>query len=209
MKQKIERNFKFWFLATQKEVLIATTIGIIYNWFFNSMMDSEIDFLYAFTLMCPFIMPMSFINMYISTVVGFGSGRKEAVYGLQIANFSFLVEMLIITVIYESLMGNNLDILPLIIAGCILGVGVSQLLGSLVIKFGHKAMVICLIVVVAVCFVIGFTHGLSMLPAVDPFVKLIEKYPFSGILGTIGICVYAVSIVVLINTIKKYEVRYA
>lgn len=208
-KQKLKRNFLFWGKMAQVYTLIFIAVAYVYA--FLGIAGDTLNMFMMMAVMGSVIIPITYVQAYLPTVISFGSCRKEAVYGLQFMFAINIVEFVVATWIAGFIFQEQSQF----IAGAVyeqfwlmLGLtGVGQIISAISVVKKSKGRTVGLIVsgCIAFCCVVG-----GILAGAKDFVDtLIDRTVFQVGLTIGAIIVYGISVVTIIRCTQKYEAFHA
>lgn len=219
-KQTIKRNILFW--GRNAEVMFGMLLLFVavYSIIFSSMSgdstDSVWDTACQYMAMCgvlfAYLIPISYDAVYIPLAISFGSKRREAVWGSQLMTLLFIVQIFIIYFLCQQ-MGNGFYSNEIVVAvfteSMIVAAAFGQIAAAANIKFGTKGMWVTIIVTILFVAVICFC-GIGATGWLDSLFENTKWQPgtlFLTVGGIAGVVLYIISLIVMLLTIKKYEVR--
>lgn len=204
-KQKLKRNVLFWGKLAQVYTLIFIAVAYIYS--FLGLAGDVLNMFMMMGVMGSIIIPITYIQAYLPTVISFGSCRKEAVYGIQFMFIINIVEFVAATWVAGFVFKEQAQF----IAGTVyeqfwlmLGLtGMGQICSAFCLFKKCKGRTIGLIVsgcIAFICMVGGVLVGSK------DFIDAVMDRTVLQVGLTIGaIVVYVVSVIWMVKSTKKYE----
>lgn len=204
-KQKLKRNVLFWGKLGQAYTLIL--IGVAYVYAFLGIAGDTLNMFMMMAVMGSVIIPITYTQAYFPTVISFGSGRKEAVYGLQFIFALNIVEMVLATWIAGLVFPEQSQFITDTVYEqfwLMLGMtGIGQIMSAICALKKSKGRTIILIISGCVAFV-GVVAGV-LVGAKDFIDTVMDRTVFQMGLTIGAILVYVISVVAIIKCTKKYE----
>ena len=219
----IKRNIRFWFKTSLQMIGIALAAIAGYTVFqmlsiSSSQMSIALGTIPLYIAWIGGIMLLAIelatFQTYLPMVLSFGSRRKEAFWGVQLLNLSYIVMTLAAFAITQYFFHDNMiassgimlrDIMIVFCAVMLLAGGAGEILGMIVSKLGNKGIIVFVIVCTFIGMVAGFTYA-----TVDNggivLKQAISCMSLWGIL-VIAIIIYVVGAMMAYRTIKNMEVR--
>lgn len=238
-KQIILRNIRYWGGWTEKTFLLILGIGILYSMLMPFLFDEEMSGLQQFAMtavyvvamefMMLFVMPITAATFYLPLGLAFGSGRREALRGLQFANLLVGIQILLLFVILEKIGCSMTESLgrefsqcagwyAAIVGGVILfAMAYGQVGTALTMKYGGKGMAVyiigfILLLFVATFFIVfavgrGIVENSEILPMIvsADIMQLVKSS--ACLLLAVAAVLYAIGNCVLMRGILRCEVR--
>lgn len=214
--QGIKRNLRYWGYTMEYMFLVMlgtlVLISVMTGWNDISNLHivtleliSDAGVLYIFLMMC--MMAFSGTTSYLPFTLSMGSTRKDSFIGMQIIMHLLELQMVVIVLLANAVLGRLNDlggsiIVALLMYGAImlLSVAVGNFISAIILRFGRGAGfaaymgLILLIVLGAV--------GLIVFKPVE-----IIRVLFKGPIILIGIALDVISIAAYYKIVKKWEVR--
>lgn len=238
-KHIISRNARFWVGYMEENFLIVIGIGVVYALFVSFLISEDMSGVELFALRASyvvmmegilvFVQPLAYPTCNLPLVLSFGSGRTEAVVGMQVSNLLTVGQNLLIVVAAERIArgmeaGAGMELLahPGLVfaaaAGILLAVAaIGQFGTALILKYGGKGMAVYIIVFVLAVFagVLGvvFLVGSRQVDDAELISVLTDTHVLQRIKGAVGVlltvdaALYAAGFLVLKRTVMQYEVR--
>lgn len=208
-KQKLKRNVLFWGKLGQMYTLILIAVAYVYA--FLGLAGDTLNMFMMMSVMGSVIIPITYVHAYLPTVISFGSGRKEAVYGIQFLFAIYIVEMVIATWLAGLIFSEQAQF----IAGTVyeqfwmmLGLtGIGQIMSAISVQKKSKGRTISLILSGCVAFVC--TVGGVLVGSKDFIDTVMDREVFQIALTIGAIIVYVISAVAIVKCTKKYEAFHA
>lgn len=208
MKDKFIRNFKFWFATTQKVVGLMLAFGFGYTLLFNKMINQDMNYMFIIAIVSSFIFPITYVATHVPLIISFGATRKEAALGFQIMNILSAVELEAAVWIHKmifpetNVVGEDIVLVSLVLI--IWGYSIGQICGSISLKFGKGIGTAVLIIGVMSVTLMAMIFAYAF----EGMVAEVINMPLALlIVGVVGIVVYVISIFVLMQVLKNYEVK--
>lgn len=238
-KHIISRNARFWVGYMEENFLIVIGIGVVYALFVSFLISEDMSRVELFALKASYVVmiggilvfaqPLAYPMCNLPLALSFGSGRMEAVVGVQISNLLAVGQDLLIVVVAERIArgmeaGAGMELLahPGVVfaaaAGILLAVAaIGQFGTALILKYGGKGMAVYIIVFVLTVFagVLGvvFLAGSRQVDDAELIFALTDTHVLQRIKGAVGVlltvdaAVYAAGFLVLKKAVMQYEVR--
>lgn len=238
-KQIISRNIRFWGAYTEKMFLLVFGIGVLYSVLMPILSDEDmsgmqqllVKAVYVVMLEALMVWMLSFwFPMYnLPLALSFGSGRREAMLGVQFSYLLAIGQELLLFGVTELLAGcavglEGQDFLMYAgvyfaaAAGILLAIAaVGQIGMVLPLKYGGKGMAFSIVMftlgLVIGGLLIGFSIAQGEMKGEEIVSMLLEVHTLqilkkiAGTLITIDVVVYAVGFLLLRRTLLRYEVR--
>lgn len=235
----ISRNVRFWGGYMEENFLLVIGIGVVYALFMSFLISEDMSGVELFALRASyvvmmegilvFVQPLAYPTCNLPLVLSFGSGRTEAVVGMQVSNLLTVGQNLLIVVAAERIArgmeaGAGMELLahPGLVfaaaAGILLAVAaIGQFGTALILKYGGKGMAVYIIVFVLAVFagVLGvvFLVGSRQVDDAELISVLTDTHVLQRIKGAVGVlltvdaAVYAAGFLVLKKAVMQYEVR--
>lgn len=222
-KSVIKRNMRFWGKYGLQLNGMLLAFSAVYGLFFANVREGFWSTLFFYLvllgMMFAFIAPTSYGGAYIPLVMSFGSGRKEAVWGLQLFIFIFdavtYVWMLAAGYIQFCVLDFSDGLLTfavsnwLLLEGLVIAAALGQLCNAVNMRYGKKGMVL-FITGVLLFTGIGAAVGIVNGEIITYFLLRIRQSAATfcvAAAGVFAVALYAVSVLVMFRTVKNYEVR--
>ena len=211
-KKKIWRNLCCWGGTAEKLVLCQIFATVIYTVIFSGSFqlnwDSAIGYATMLGVIFSFMIPVSIGAQRLSVVISLGSGRKEAVFGMQLMNLLMVTQMAAVGVL--CMLGEGglksfrwqmaaFYFFLLLFAGAL-----GQVMAVVYMYVGMKGIVIFLIALAGVAiFALCSIFWFGDMELIREFIM--KKATLLG--GIAAILLYALSVFLLYRRTKTYEVR--
>ena len=155
--------------------------------------------------------PVSYVGSYLPLTLSFGSGRREAVFGVQIFCVVYVVSAYIILALAGFMSSGKFDgkLNVLIAVLFVFMTAVGQLVSVAQMHFGIKGMIIGIVFVV-LCMVGGIVTGIGFIDQIMEWINGIHTnvlWILLAIGAMISVLLYAVSVTVLFREMRYYEVK--
>lgn len=238
-KHIISRNVRFWGGYMEENFLLVIGIGVVYALFMSFLISEDMSGVELFALRASyvvmmegilvFVQPLAYPTCNLPLVLSFGSGRTEAVVGMQVSNLLTVGQNLLIVVAAERIArgmeaGAGMELLahPGLVfaaaAGILLAVAaIGQFGTALILKYGGKGMAVYIIVFVLAVFAgvlaVVFLVGSRQVDDAELISVLTDTHVLQRIKGAVGVlltvdaALYAAGFLVLKRTVMQYEVR--
>lgn len=238
-KQIVSRTVRFWGGYVEKIFLMVLAISAVYVLLLPVLINEDMKGAELFLLRASyvvmmegilvFVMPFAYPTYSLPIALSFGSGRREAVAGMQLSNLLAVGQNLLIVGIVEWMAGKMAAVSGreffafagtgfAAVAGILLAIAaIGQFGTALTLKFGGKGMVIYLIVfVLVVCggaLAIGFSVGTGQIDDAEILSMLLDAHVLQvikrivSVLLAADVAAYIVGFLVLKRTVMRYEVR--
>lgn len=238
-KHIISRNARFWVGYMEENFLIVIGIGVVYALFVSFLISEDMSRVELFALRASYVVmiggilvfaqPLTYPMCNLPLALSFGSGRMEAVVGVQVSNLLAVGQDLLIVVAAERIArgmeaGAGMELLAhqgvvfAAAAGILLAVAaIGQFGTALILKYGGKGMAVYIIVFVLTVFagVLGvvFLTGSRQVDDAELIFALTDTHVLQRIKGAVGVlltvdaAVYAAGFLVLKKAVMQYEVR--
>lgn len=204
-KQKLKRNILFWGKLGQIYTLIM--IGVAYIYSFLGIAGDTLNMFMMMAVMGSVILPITYVQAYLPTVISFGSGRKEAVYGLQFLFALNIVEIVIATWIAGFVFPEQSQFIASTVYEqfwlMLALTGIGQIISAICVLKKSKGRTISLIVSGCVAFIC--TVGGVLVGAKDFIDTVMDRTVLQTGLTIGAVLVYVISVVAIIKCAKKYE----
>lgn len=166
----IKRNVLFWGKSAEFVFALMAVFSIVYGLIFYSNDEASagysiIFYTIVFGLAGSMIVMMSYGMAYIPIIISFGAGRKEAIAGLQISAWIFIMQMEALLWVSGFVCKIPMkDISKYAIAGLVLmiiGISIGQLFSVICIRFERKKIFRILIIIIMI-FIVSVTNILFL-----------------------------------------------
>lgn len=213
----LKRNMKFWGKNAETMIGVLLMFVLFYGVVFSAMSSesSFIDTVMGYGSMCGlmfgYLIPISYGGSYLSLAIGFGSGRREAVWGTQFMNLLFGIQIVVIFAIGFAAKGGFADYgagLAVVFAeSLVMALALGQLSSAVHLKFGAKGYVIALVISISLMVAAGIACGISGIfgNLAVSFLGNITGYLVAG--AIVAVILYGVSVIVLMRVVDHYEVH--
>lgn len=238
-KNIISRNVRFWGGYMEENFLLVIGIGVVCSLLMTFQIGEDMSGMEFFALRASYVVMMGGILVFaqplaypmcnLPLALSFGSGRMEAVVGVQISNLLAVGQDLLIVVAAERIArgmeaGAGMELLahPGVVfaaaAGILLAVAaIGQFGTALILKYGGKGMAVYIIVFVLAVFAgelaVVFLAGSRQVDDAEFISVLTDTHVLQRIKGAVGVlltvdaALYAAGFLVLKRTVMQYEVR--
>lgn len=238
-KHIISRNARFWVGYMEENFLIVIGIGVVYALFVSFLISEDMSRVELFALKASYVVmiggilvfaqPLAYPMCNLPLALSFGSGRMEAVVGVQISNLLAVGQDLLIVVVAERIArgmeaGAGMELLAhpgvvfAAVAGILLAVAaIGQFGTALILKYGGKGMAVYIIVFVLAVFAgvlaVVFLVGSRQVDDAELISVLTDTHVLQrikrgvGVLLTVDAVLYAAGFLVLKKAVMQYEVR--
>lgn len=238
-KQIISRNVRFWGGYMEKNFLLIIGISVVYALFLPFLISEDMRGMQLFMMRASYVVMIEGILVFVLPVVyptynlplalSFGSGRREAVAGMQLSNLLAIGQNLLIVGIIELIAGKiavvsgqefsaYAGVVFAAAAGILLAIAaIGQFGTALILRFGGKGMAIYIIAfVLLVCggaLAVGFSVGSGQIDDAEILSMLLDAHVLQvvkrivGVLLAVDVVAYIVGFLVLKRTVMRYEVR--
>ncbi len=229
--QSVRRNVYYWSRAVEGIILVFICIDLCYAALFGMtgretsesirqtgalwvMLENARDYMIGMGLMMPLVIPASYGKNGIGLTISFGGKRSETVWGVQFMHLLVIVQVTLYVALLNLLLEGSWIWFPLYFAGMLISAALGQFLLCAQLRFNTKGVVftvlaITVFAITAIFFLVagwsetwGGTLGIFWLDEPGGLLKLL-----TAALYPVGAVLYAVSVVLLIGIVKKYEVR--
>ncbi len=229
--QSVRRNVYYWSRAVEGIILVFICIDLCYAALFGMtgretpesirqtgalwvMLENARDYMIGMGLMMPLVIPASYGKNGIGLTISFGGKRSETVWGVQFMHLLVIVQVTLYVALLNLLLEGSWIWFPLYFAGMLISAALGQFLLCAQLRFSTKGVVftvlaITVFAITAIFFLVagwsetwGGTLGIFWLDEPGGLLKLL-----TAALYPVGAVLYAVSVVLLIGIVKKYEVR--
>lgn len=217
----IKRNFLFWGKYGIQMTAILIGFVVVYGIFFSFGDSSEGGFwtnanyfAIMIGILFNYIGPISYGGAYIPMVLSFGSGRKEAAWGAQLLYVVYAVTSYLFVLLTGYLSAGRIDGFKniLIAEGFVFCIAFGQICTVLQMRYGKKGMAVgifaTVVIVVSVC--VGFVMGSGLFGTLTAWIGKLSGSVISGALfagAVLAVVLYAVSLIIQLRVVSKYEVR--
>lgn len=231
-KHVIKRTIRYWGYQVERSFGILIVVGIIYGIIFGrnhvgdtrEMVTTVFTYMMMIGLILMLIMPMSYAASNIPMILSMGSGRKEALLGMQFGNTLLLVQMLLLLVISWPLVTMGAETELIWITQCVwkaiitllfLAWAISQFGAWFQMRYGSKGSVIYTILFVVILLAVGLGCGIvvGMNSAAGGFKYAIIAESFQSglnvgcvVAAVVSVIVYVIGYRLLKKTIMNYEI---
>lgn len=202
MKQKIKRSMIYWGKLSQSYSLIFIAIAFVYS--FLEIAGDTMNMFLMMAVMGSLIIPITYIQAFFPTVISFGSGRKEAVLGIQWMAFLYIAEYAIATWIArfffptQFMKGSVYEQFWLMLGMT----GIGQIISAICLLKKSKSRTVWLIVFGCIAFLSAVC---GIVVSTKDFIDTVMDRSVFQIGLTIGsLVVYLISVFVFIKCTKKY-----
>lgn len=238
-KQSVSRTVRFWGGYVEKIFLMVLAISAVYVLFLPVLINEDMKGTELFLLRASyavmmegiiiFVLPFSYPTYNLPLALSFGSGRREAVAGMQLSNLLAVGQNLLIVGIVELAAGKMAAVSGreffayagigfAAAAGILLAIAaIGQFGAALILKFGAKGMAIYIIIFVLAVFAgaltVGFSFGTGQIDDAEILSMLLDAHVLQvikrivSVLLTVDVAAYIVGYLVLKRTVMRYEVR--
>ena len=220
-KMIIKRNLLFWGKYGIQMTAILIGFVLLYGLFFSmgesadsGFWQSANFFAVLIGIMFNYIGPISYGGAYIPMVLSFGSGRKEAAWGAQLLYAGYAVTAYLFILFTGYMSAGRMDGFKniLIAEAFVLCIAFGQICAVLQMRYGKKGIAVGIIVTVAVVMGIGagFIMGSDLADTLTAWFQGQSGSVISmGLLigAVVAAALYAVSLVMMLRVVSKYEVR--
>lgn len=214
--QGIKRNLRYWGYTMEYMLLVVlgtlVLISVMTGWndisnlhIITLELISDTGFLYIFLLMC--MMAFSGTTSYLPFTLSMGSTRKDSFIGMQIIMHLLELQMVVIVLLANAVLGRLNDlggsiIVILLMYGAIMlfSVAVGNFISAIILRFGRGAGFAAYIGLLLLV-VLGLV-GLIVFKQVE-IIRALCKGPII----LIGIALDVISIAAYYKIVKKWEVR--
>ena len=229
--QSVRRNVYYWGRAVEGIILVFICIDLCYAALFGMtgqeasesirqtgvmrlVLGNARNYMIGMGLMMPMVIPGSYGKNGIGLTISFGGKRSETVCGVQFMHFLVIVQVTLYVALLNLLLEDSWIWFPLYFAGMIISAALGQLLLCAQLRFGTKGVVFTVLAITAAAITAifllaagwsetwGGTLGIFWLDEPGGLLKF-----FTAALYAVGAVLYAVSVMLLIGIVKKYEVR--
>ena len=199
----IKRNLLFWGKYGIQMTAILIGFVLLYGLFFSmgesadsGFWQSANFFAVLIGIMFNYIGPISYGGAYIPMVLSFGSGRKEAAWGAQLLYAGYAVTAYLFILFTGYMSAGRMDGFKniLIAEAFVLCIAFGQICAVLQMRYGKK----------------GFIMGSDLADTLTAWFQGQSGSVISmGLLigAVVAAALYAVSLVMMLRVVSKYEVR--
>lgn len=238
-KQSISRNVRFWGGYMEKNFLLILGMSGVYALFLPYLIGEDMRGMQLFVMrvsyavmiegIMVFVLPIVYPTYSLPLALSFGSGRREAVVGMQLSHLLMIGQNLLIVGIIEWMAGKIAAVSCqefsayagmgfAAAAGILLAIAsIGQFGTALILRFGAKGMAIYIIVFVLLIFggalAVGFSVGSGQIDDAEILSILLDAHVLQmvkriiSVLLAADVAAYIVGFLVLKRTVMRYEVR--
>lgn len=238
-KQSISRNVRFWGGYMEKNFLLILGMSGVYALFLPYLIGEDTTGMQLFVMrvsyavmiegIMTFVLPIVYPTYSLPLALSFGSGRREAVVGMQLSNLLMIGQNLLIVGIIEWMAGKIAAVSGqefsayagmgfAAAAGILLAIAaIGQFGTALILRFGGKGMAIYIIVFVLLIFggalAVGFSVGSGQIDDTEILSMLLDAHVLQTVNGIIRVLLavdaaaYILGFLVLERAIMRCEVR--
>lgn len=203
-KQKLKRNVLFWGKLSQVYTAIFIVVAYVYS--FLEIAGDTMNMFAMMAVMASGITPITFVQAYFPTVISLGSGRKEAVCGIQFMYVITIVEYVLATYVAGFIFPKQAQSIASVSVQLWLMIGltgIGQIMASICVLRKSKSRTVGLIVLGCVTF--AASVGGILVAMNEMYALISNKTVFQWGLAIGAIMLYVVSLMTIVKSTKNYE----